>query len=58
MLKIIHEDNNSIVVFKPAGLATQTASMGQKDLVSEVKNHLASQNKRPYAALITVWISP
>jgi len=52
LLKIIHEDNNSIVVYKPAGLATQTASMGQKDLVSEVKNHLASQNKRPYAALI------
>ncbi|MCM1136789.1 MAG: RluA family pseudouridine synthase [Clostridium sp.] len=41
MLKnIVYEDKDIIVVFKPAGIATQTARVGQQDMVSELKNYL------------------
>ena len=38
--EIIYEDNELLVVHKPAGLATQTAKAGQADTVSELKNYL------------------
>ena len=42
------------MIHKPAGIATQTARLGERDLVSEVKNHLAdnSHEKNPYVAVI------
>lgn len=40
--EIIYEDRELLVVHKPAGLATQTARVGQADVVSELKNHLKS----------------
>ena len=55
MIKVIYEDDQILVVYKPAGIATQTARVGQLDMVSEVKNYLASQNKdkrEPYLGLI------
>jgi len=39
--KIIYEDAHILIVHKPAGLATQTSKIGQPDVVSELKNHLA-----------------
>lgn len=39
--KIIYEDNDIIIVHKPAGMATQTSHIGQQDVVSELKNYLA-----------------
>ncbi len=39
--KIIFEDNDILVVQKPAGIAVQTAQVGRPDVVSELKNHLA-----------------
>ena len=39
--EIIYEDGELLVVWKPAGLATQTAKTGQADVVSELKNYLA-----------------
>lgn len=35
--RIIYEDDHIIVAYKPAGLATQTAKVGQPDMVSELK---------------------
>ena len=35
--EIIYEDDDVLVVYKPAGLATQTASVGCQDVVSELK---------------------
>ncbi len=58
MLKnIIYEDENIIVVFKPAGIATQTARLGQQDMVSELKNYLAGRSGsrgkcEPYVGLV------
>lgn len=43
--EIIYEDNDILVVYKPAGLATQTAKLGQVDVVSELKNYLTQQTK-------------
>jgi 23S rRNA pseudouridine1911/1915/1917 synthase len=39
---IEYEDKHIIVAYKPAGLATQTARIGQADMVSELKNYLHS----------------
>jgi len=41
--KIIYEDAHILVAHKPAGLATQSSKVGQKDMVSELKNYLAGQ---------------
>lgn len=54
---IIFEDEHIIVAYKPAGIATQTARLGQQDMVSELKNYLAQkpENKgkgAPYLGLV------
>lgn len=46
--EIIYEDKELLVVRKPAGLATQTARVGQADVVSELKNYLHS----PYLGIV------
>lgn len=53
-MQIIYEDEQLLVVYKEAGLATQTARLGQPDLVSEVKNHIFRNlgDKNPYIGLI------
>ena len=40
LTEIIYQDKEVLVVRKPAGLATQTARVGQQDVVSELKNYL------------------
>lgn len=55
--KIIYEDAHILVAHKPAGLATQSAKVGQPDMVSELKNYLAKQgskekNGAPYLGII------
>lgn len=54
---IVFEDKDIIVVYKPAGIATQTARLGQRDMVSELKNYLAgkAENKEkgaPYLGVV------
>ena len=39
--EILYEDNSILVIRKPAGLAVQSAGIGQADVVSELKSHLA-----------------
>ena len=55
--KIIYEDAHILVAHKPAGLATQSAKVGQPDMVSELKNHLAKQGNKeksgaPYLGIV------
>ena len=51
--QIIYEDNNIIVVYKQAGLATQSARVTQADVVSELTKYLAAKTqKAPYLGLI------
>ncbi len=41
--EILFEDKDLLVIWKPAGIATQTGKIGQADVVSELKNYLAKQ---------------
>ncbi len=51
--EIIYEDGDVLVIYKPAGLAAQTAAVGQADVVSELKNHIAASGVRlPYLGII------
>ena len=43
--RILYEDNDIIVCHKPASIATQTARVGQADMVSEITNYLAMAAK-------------
>ena len=43
--QILYEDKDIIVCHKPAGIATQTAKIGQRDMVSEVSNYLGAPVK-------------
>ncbi len=56
MNRILHEDNEIIVCHKPAGIATQTARVGQADMVSEITNYLASKEgaigKSPHVSVV------
>lgn len=46
--KIIYEDKTVLVCHKPAGLAVESAGIGQMDMVSELKNYL----KSPYLGVV------
>lgn len=51
---ILYEDKDIIVCRKPAGIATQTAKVGNPDMVSEIKGYLAGKGRThsPYVGLI------
>lgn len=57
--QILYEDKDILVCHKPAGIATQSARIGQRDMVSEVANYIAAaaaqdgkNNKPSYVGLI------
>lgn len=56
--QIIYEDHNLIVCYKPAGVATQTKRLGQQDMESLLKNHVAARlraegrNTPPYIGVV------
>ena len=51
--KIIKEDDQIIVVYKPAGIAVETASIRQTDVVSELKSYLATKGEsNPYLGIV------
>ncbi|MBQ6787229.1 MAG: RluA family pseudouridine synthase [Lachnospiraceae bacterium] len=49
---IKYEDDAILVIHKPAGIATETARIGQADVVSELKNYLKSKGKGTYLGTI------
>lgn len=51
-MNILYEDKDIIVVEKPAGMPVQTSSITQKDMVSELKNHLHAKNGGSYLGVI------
>ena len=51
--EILYEDETIIVIRKPAGLATQSAKVGEADAVSELKKYLAENGaKNPYIGVV------
>ena len=51
-LDIIYEDDDIILVHKPAGVATQTKRLGQQDMESLLKNYRAKKNEAPYIGVV------
>lgn len=52
-VKIVYEDRDVLVIQKPAGLAAQTAKVGEPDVVSQLKNHLSPHCKgEPYLGIV------
>ncbi|MDE6621235.1 MAG: RluA family pseudouridine synthase [Lachnospiraceae bacterium] len=49
---IVYEDNVLLVVHKPVGIATETARVGQADLVSELKNYRKKKGEDTYIGVI------
>lgn len=51
-MEVIYEDKEILVCYKPAGLATQTSSIVQEDMVSQVKNYRSSKGEDVYVGVI------
>lgn len=49
---IIYEDNSIMVIHKLPGIATETARLGAKDLVSEIKSYLKKKGESTYLGVI------
>lgn len=49
---IKYEDEGILVIHKPAGIATETARIGQADVVSELKNYLKVKGNGTYLGTI------
>lgn len=57
MLNVLYEDQEIIVVIKPAGVESQAAKKFAPDMISEIKKHmvinkLCTPGKEPYVAVI------
>ena len=51
--EILYEDAQLIVCYKPAGIATQTKELGQKDMVSILSNHIAQEGTgQPFIGVV------
>lgn len=49
---VLHEDSHLLVIHKPAGIAVQSARVGQMDVESELRNYLARQKKPAFVGLV------
>ena len=47
MVDVIFEDASILVCYKPAGVATQTRNIGEKDMESEISNYLKGKGESP-----------
>lgn len=50
--EIIYEDNDVIVCYKPAGIATETRRLGQPDMVSLLRNYRAGRGEDIYIGMV------
>ncbi len=51
-LKVLYEDEEILVCYKPAGVATQTKRIGQQDMESIIKNYRARKKEQPYVGIV------
>ena len=51
-LDILYEDQALMVCYKPAGIAVETKRIGQKDMVSLLKNYRAQKGESPYIGVV------
>ena len=50
--QIIYEDDTVIVLHKPAGIPVQTSRIGQKDIVSILRNYRSQKGEDAYIGLV------
>lgn len=50
-MEVVYEDEQLLVCYKPAGLATQTSSIVQQDMVSQVKYYRTQKGEPPYVGV-------
>ncbi len=51
-LEVLYEDEDVLVCYKPAGIATQTSSVTDHDIVSLVKNYRSAKGEEPYVGVV------
>ncbi len=51
-LQVIYEDEYILACHKPAGVATQTASLRQQDMVTLMQNYRRRKGEEPYIGLL------
>lgn len=51
-MDIMYEDTQILVVKKPAGIPVQTKKIGQKDMVSLLKNYRVQKKEDPYIGVV------
>ena len=51
-LKVLYEDEEILVCYKPAGVATQTKRSGQQDMESNIRNYRARKKEEPYVGIV------
>ncbi len=51
-LEILYEDEDILVCYKPAGIATQTSKASEQDMVSLIRNYLVAKGQEPYVGVI------
>lgn len=49
---IYYEDQDIIVCYKEAGVATQTARLGEQDMESRLKNYLVAEGQKPWIGVV------
>ena len=52
MFNILYEDDAIIVCVKPAGVATQTKQIGQKDMESMLRTYRMQKGEPPYIGVV------
>ena len=51
-LEILYEDEDVLVCYKPAGIATQTAKLTEPDMVSTIRNYRVEKGESDYVGII------
>ena len=51
-LEVLFEDEDVLVCYKPAGVATQTAKMTEPDMVSMIRNYRVAKGESDYVGVI------
>ena len=51
-LEVLFEDEDLLVCYKPAGIATQTAKTTEQDMVSLIRNYRADKGEDTYVGVI------
>ncbi len=52
VLEVVFEDEDILVCYKPAGIATQTSNVAEQDMVSLIRNYRSAKGEDTYVGVI------